>query len=77
MSPGVRQNRTHDVVLLGAMGFTGSLTAGYLARYGPPGLRWAIAGRAGQLTPVQAMGDALLGRLQRAGMTFRTVPAPR
>lgn len=32
---------------------------------------------AGQLTPVQAMGDQLLSRLQRAGMTFRTVPAPR
>jgi len=29
---------------------------------------------AGQLTPVMAMGDALLARLQRAGMTFRTVP---
>jgi len=28
---------------------------------------------AGQLTPVQAMGDALLDRLQRSGMTFRVV----
>ncbi|CAN5375509.1 hypothetical protein BH24ACT9_BH24ACT9_12830 [soil metagenome] len=28
---------------------------------------------AGQLTPVQAMGDALLARLQQAGMTFRAV----
>lgn len=33
--------------------------------------------QAGQLTPVQAMGDQLLARLQRAGMTFRTVPAQR
>lgn len=32
---------------------------------------------AGQLTPVQAMGDALLDRLQRAGMTFRMMPAQR
>lgn len=29
----------------------------------------------GQLTPVQAMGDALLARLQRAGMTFRVMDA--
>jgi short subunit dehydrogenase-like uncharacterized protein len=28
---------------------------------------------AGQVTTAQAMGDALLARLQRAGMTFRTV----
>lgn len=30
--------------------------------------------RAGQLTPVQAMGDALLARLQRAGLSFRVLP---
>ena len=29
--------------------------------------------RAGQLTPVAAMGDALLKRLQRSGLIFRTV----
>lgn len=34
----------------------------------------ALPDLAGQLTPVQAMGDALLARLQRAGMSFRTVP---
>ncbi|MDF2969326.1 MAG: saccharopine dehydrogenase L-glutamate-forming [Nocardioidaceae bacterium] len=34
-----------DVVLLGATGFTGGLAAEYLARHGPPGLRWALAGR--------------------------------
>ncbi len=37
--------RTYDVVLVGATGFTGGLTAEYLARSGPDGLRWAIAGR--------------------------------
>jgi len=31
----------------------------------------------GQLTPVQAMGNALLARLQRAGMIFRTIPGRR
>jgi short subunit dehydrogenase-like uncharacterized protein len=37
--------RTYDLVLLGATGFTGGLTAEYLARQAPAGLRWAIAGR--------------------------------
>lgn len=37
--------RDHDVVLFGATGFTGGLTAEYLARSAPPGLRWALAGR--------------------------------
>ncbi|WP_183093519.1 saccharopine dehydrogenase family protein [Nocardioides stalactiti] len=37
--------RTYDLVLLGATGFTGGLTADYLAENAPEGLRWAIAGR--------------------------------
>ncbi len=37
--------RAYDVVLFGATGFTGGLTAEYLARHAPPGLSWAIAGR--------------------------------
>ncbi|MCO1597232.1 saccharopine dehydrogenase NADP-binding domain-containing protein [Micromonospora sp. RHAY321] len=37
--------RTYDVVLFGATGFTGGLTAEYLARHAPSGLRWALAGR--------------------------------
>jgi short subunit dehydrogenase-like uncharacterized protein len=37
--------REYDVVLLGATGFTGGLTADYLARHAPTGLRWALAGR--------------------------------
>lgn len=37
--------RTYDVVLFGATGFTGGLTAEYLARHAPTGLRWALAGR--------------------------------
>jgi saccharopine dehydrogenase (NAD+, L-glutamate forming) len=42
MSPATRE---HDVVLVGATGFTGGLTAEYLARHAPAGLRWALAGR--------------------------------
>ncbi|HEY1276728.1 MAG TPA: saccharopine dehydrogenase NADP-binding domain-containing protein [Thermoleophilaceae bacterium] len=37
--------RPHDVVLFGATGFTGALTAEYLARNAGPGTRWALAGR--------------------------------
>src|SRR3954471_7339049 len=37
--------RDLDVVLLGATGFTGALTAEYLAEHAPAGLRWALAGR--------------------------------
>src|SRR3954451_11125608 len=37
--------RDLDIVLLGATGFTGALTADYLAEHAPAGLRWALAGR--------------------------------
>ena len=39
------RTRRHDVVLLGATGFAGRLTAEYLARHAPARLRWALAGR--------------------------------
>jgi short subunit dehydrogenase-like uncharacterized protein len=37
--------RPHDVVVLGATGFTGALTAEYLAAHAPQSTRWALAGR--------------------------------
>jgi saccharopine dehydrogenase (NAD+, L-glutamate forming) len=37
--------RELDLVLFGATGFTGRLTAEYLARHAPAGLRWGLAGR--------------------------------
>src|SRR5947208_7736574 len=37
--------REHDVVLFGATGFTGALTAEYLAAHAPADCRWALAGR--------------------------------
>ncbi|WP_030370252.1 saccharopine dehydrogenase family protein [Streptomyces rimosus] len=37
--------RPHDLVLFGATGFVGRLTAAYLARHAPAGCRWALAGR--------------------------------
>lgn len=38
-------DRSYDLVLLGATGFTGGLTAEYLARHAPAECRWALAGR--------------------------------
>ncbi|WP_367319537.1 trans-acting enoyl reductase family protein [Streptomyces sp. HUAS ZL42] len=38
-------DRPYDIVLFGATGFVGALTAEYLAAHAPEGLRWAIAGR--------------------------------
>jgi short subunit dehydrogenase-like uncharacterized protein len=43
--PAVTVGRRYDLVLFGATGFTGGLTARYLAVNGPRGLRWALAGR--------------------------------
>lgn len=37
--------RQYDIALFGATGFTGGLTAHYLAQNAPPGLRWALVGR--------------------------------
>ncbi|MGK5675362.1 saccharopine dehydrogenase family protein [Micromonospora sp. URMC 106] len=55
----MREQRAYDVVLFGATGFTGGLTAEYLARNAPPGLRWALAGRnPGKLAAVR---DRLAG----------------
>ncbi len=49
------QNRPHDVVVFGATGFAGRLTAEYLAQTAPPDCRWAIAGRsAAKLDEVRA-----------------------
>ncbi|MFE2373961.1 saccharopine dehydrogenase family protein, partial [Streptomyces sp. NPDC059398] len=38
-------DRTYDIVLVGATGFVGALTAEYLARNAPGDCRWALAGR--------------------------------
>ena len=38
-------SRDHDIVLFGATGFTGALTAEYLARHASEETRWALAGR--------------------------------
>lgn len=40
-----KEDRELDLVVFGATGFTGRLTAEYVARHAPVGLRWALAGR--------------------------------
>jgi short subunit dehydrogenase-like uncharacterized protein len=50
-------SRELDVVLFGATGFTGGLTAAYLAHQGPEGLRWGLAGR--NLAKLEQVRNAL------------------
>jgi len=49
--------RAYDIVVFGATGFTGALTAEYLAGHAPAGARWALAGRN------QSKLEAVRGRL--------------
>jgi saccharopine dehydrogenase (NAD+, L-glutamate forming) len=44
----VGDKRPLDVALFGATGFTGGLTAEYLARHAPEGMRWALVGRSAE-----------------------------
>ena len=50
-------SRPYDLVLFGATGFTGGLTADYLAAHAPATMRWALAGRN------RSRLDAVLGRI--------------
>jgi len=52
-----KRRRPYDIVLFGATGFTGGLTAEYLARTVPPNASWALAGRN------RAKLEAVRGRL--------------
>ena len=61
--PGVASERQYDLALFGATGFTGGLTAEYLAANAPEGLRWALVGRdRGKLEAVRSrLGGASPG----------------
>jgi len=52
-----RRKRLYDIVLFGATGFTGGLTAEYLARAVPPKASWALAGR--NTAKLEAVRDRL------------------
>jgi short subunit dehydrogenase-like uncharacterized protein len=64
MPPG---ERDHDLALFGATGFTGGLTAEYIAANAPAGLRWALVGRN------RAKLEAVAARLAATGPP---APAP-
>jgi short subunit dehydrogenase-like uncharacterized protein len=42
------QDRPFDLILLGATGYTGKLSAEYITRNLPTDLKWAVAGRSVQ-----------------------------
>jgi short subunit dehydrogenase-like uncharacterized protein len=65
-------DRAHDLVLFGATGFTGGLTARYLARHAPATLRWAVAGRSE--SRLAALRDALAA-INPACATLPLLPA--
>ena len=67
-----RSGRPYDVVLLGATGFTGGLTAERLAADGPDDLRWAIAGR--DPAKLDRVREGLAG-LGKAGAAVETISA--
>jgi short subunit dehydrogenase-like uncharacterized protein len=70
--------RSYDVVLYGATGFTGTQATRYLAAHAPPGLRWAIAGRNPQKLEHVAREQGLpdeVGRLVADSTQPRTLAA--
>lgn len=56
-SAGKAASREYDIVLFGATGFTGQLTAEYLAEHAPADCRWALAGR--NRAKLEAVRDGL------------------
>jgi saccharopine dehydrogenase (NAD+, L-glutamate forming) len=55
--PAVARDRPYDIVMFGGTGFTGGLTAEYLAANAPDSTRWALAGRNQQ--KLEALGERL------------------
>ena len=68
MTQADRSSREFDIVLFGATGFTGGLTATRLARDAPPGCRWALAGRD------QRRLEAVRDRIARDDPTLAELP---
>jgi short subunit dehydrogenase-like uncharacterized protein len=59
------EGRQYDLALFGATGFTGGLTAEYLAANAPEGLRWALVGR--NRGKLEAVGSRLAAIPSKAG----------
>ncbi|MEU0965738.1 saccharopine dehydrogenase NADP-binding domain-containing protein [Streptomyces sp. NPDC005917] len=66
-------DRPYDIVLFGATGFVGALTAEYLAGHAPEGLRWAIAARDDR--KLEALSERLPGGTE-AGLLRADVANP-
>jgi len=62
------RDRDFDLVIFGATGFTGELTAAYLAQNAPDDLRWALVGRN------QAKLEAVRDRLADIDAELKTLP---
>lgn len=67
-------DRPYDIVLFGATGFVGALTAEYLAAHAPDEVRWAIAGRGER--KLEELRERLPGG-ERVGVLRGTSPTPR
>lgn len=68
------ETQTFDIVLVGATGFTGGLTARYLAEHVPAALSWAIAGRSE--AKLGAVADSLDGPHPPDGQVVVDVTEP-
>jgi short subunit dehydrogenase-like uncharacterized protein len=69
--------RAYDITIFGATGFTGGMTAEYLARHAAPDLRWAIAGRSEhKLTAVKARLLAIDPAAERVGCVLASLDDP-
>ncbi|NEC85904.1 trans-acting enoyl reductase family protein [Streptomyces sp. SID12501] len=71
-----RAERPYDIVLFGATGFVGALTAEYLAAHAPEDLRWAVAGR--DLDKLERLRERLtgIGGAAEAGVLVADVSDP-
>jgi saccharopine dehydrogenase (NAD+, L-glutamate forming) len=70
-------SRELDIVVFGATGFTGGLTAQYLAKHAPPELRWGIAGRSrSKLDAVKARLTAIDPRCDAVAVIEASVDDP-
>jgi len=68
--------RPYDIVLFGATGFVGTLTAEYLAAHAPDGLRWAVAGRSRDRLESLRERLAGLGKAAEVGVLEADVSDP-
>ncbi|MEH0417041.1 saccharopine dehydrogenase family protein [Streptomyces sp. B21-083] len=76
MSRSTKVERPYDIVLFGATGFVGTLTAEYLAAHAPEGLRWAVAGRSADKLERLRERLAGVGRAAEIGILRADVSDP-